>query len=703
MSQIKLNPFKSSFGPLQIVHDFKFVALNLNDDYSVIDTLDYDGKLDYIKTRVDALCDRGYGGIVMNTDYKNYLSDDNALMLAAKIAEYAKQKGLRVWIYDEQYYPSGSAGGKTLIGHPEYEAICLSCVSDEFSVKNSPIRVASPNGHSSLKFAVAAPIVNGTLAFEERIDVSKFSDLAGGLCWDAPNGEWKVWCFFVRALYEHTYLPVALRAPRRYISIYNKKAVEHFADVTFKDGYQKTFPSPLGETVEAIFTDEPSSFVYNPTTHTGASYPTISIVDMQLKDIPNLPYVPWDCCVFEEYQARYNSDITLDLPYLFEDLEGSKLARRRFYTLLSDLAVEALPKQLNDRFENLSSKLSGHYYGEEEFDTHPVYFGDVLEHLGAMAIPGCDCLGSHPSFLRYCTPCRVASSAAHINKKQKVLIEASNVFDVDQSITLSKIKSAVSMMFVHGINVITSYYGENILPPEQMKEFCRHTAALGSLLDGATFKVDTLLYYPFETLCENMPPQATYTPSHTEADRLGIGTLSEDLQKNQIFFDFINKHHLLSSRIENGKLITDYGEEIKNIVMPCLDSVDEDIAEFLCSANEASVNIWFDGAPRNISGLSFSPRFIENEFPKGYLSLKTPNELLTAAHFRIDGYDLYMLMNTGEDGEFEFTIPSTSENHFAKVLLETNSLEEIKPKISENKAEIKLNILGGECAFVCIY
>lgn len=702
MDSIKLNPFKTCFGPLQIVHDFKFVALNVKDDYSVLDTLDTDGKLNYMKSRVDALCARGYGGIVMNTDYKNYLNDDVALSLASKIAEYAKQKGMRVWIYDEQYYPSGSAGGKTLVDHPEYEAICLSLVCEDFSVENSPIRVASPNGHGPLQFAVAAPIVNGSPVFKESIDISSYHDLAGGLCWDAPNGEWRVWCFFVRALYEHTYLPLALRAPRRYISIYNKKAVEHFANLTFKQGYQKTFPAPFGDTVEAIFTDEPSSFLYNPIEKSGASFPNVSILDKPLKNIPSLPYIPWDSCIKQEYESRFGLDIARDLPLLFEDLEGSRQARRRFYSLLSELAVEAFPKQLNNRLESLGSRLSGHYYGEEEFDSHPVFFGDILDHLGEMAIPGCDCLGSDAGRLRYCTACRIASSAAHLNKKQKVMIEASNMFNSDQNITLPDIKSAISMMFVHGVNTITSYYGENILSPEQMAEFCKHTAALGSLLDGATFKVDTLLYYPFEALCEAMPPQATYIPSPSTADKLGIGALSASLQKNQIFFDFINKRHLLSCKVQNGKLTTAYGEEIRNIVLPKLNRVDQDLATFLCTAENAGVQVWFDGAPRDIENLDFSPRFLQDGFPKGYLTLNTPCETLTAAHFKLENYEIYMLMNTGDEGEFEITLPDNN-NRFATVSLNDLCLSEIYPKISGSDAGIKLNIPAGEAAFICVY
>ena len=108
-----------AYGSLQIVHDFKFTALNVKDDYSIIDSLDYEGKVENIKQRLDRLHRLGYGGVVMNVDYREYLERSDAFDLFFECAKYAKQLGMRVWIYDEQYYPSGAAGGLTLRDHPE--------------------------------------------------------------------------------------------------------------------------------------------------------------------------------------------------------------------------------------------------------------------------------------------------------------------------------------------------------------------------------------------------------------------------------------------------------------------------------------------------------------------------------------------------------------------------------------------------------
>ena len=71
--------------------------------------------------RVDQLSrykDRGLGGVVCNVAFQDYLrSEENWKTLARAVAEFAKL-GMVVWIYDEQGYPSGAAGGLVLKENP---------------------------------------------------------------------------------------------------------------------------------------------------------------------------------------------------------------------------------------------------------------------------------------------------------------------------------------------------------------------------------------------------------------------------------------------------------------------------------------------------------------------------------------------------------------------------------------------------------
>ena len=644
------NDNNQGHGPLQIVHDFKFTALNVKDDYSILDSMGYTEKAAYIRSRIDRLCRMGYGGVVMNVDYKDYLRSPEGFRLFFECAEYARSQGMRVWIYDEQYYPSGSAGGLTLVDRPELEAVALACVTKDIKVYDplSAIRIPSPCGYSELKYAVAAPIADGEPRHSERRIISDKKDLGGGLCFYAPAGEWRVWCFFIRPLYELTQFCMGTRASRRYISVFNKNAVEEFYRVTFEKGYKEYYNGQLSDIVDAVFTDEPYSPFYLKTRklENKTLMPSFSVYDEPSESIEILPYIPWEQTVPQRYSEKYGRRIEESLPDLFCDTPTASDARIKFYTLLSEMSMEAFPEQMSGLLGKDGVALSGHYYGEESFDFQPVFFGDILEHLGVMGIPGCDCLWSDIDRLRYSVSCKLASSAAHRSCRDEVMIEASNMVDKDQNITLKKAKAAISAMFIHGITLITSYYGENMLPEEEMKAFAGHISSLSRIFLGGKYRINTLLYYPFENLCADRSPMGITEGNWNGEDHLGIGLASETLMKRQVCFDFINKKGLLSCELCDGYLMTPYGERVKYVVFPDIPFVDNEVAVFICEARRRGVEIIFNGKKREITNIPFEPLALGDTYPTSELSLDEYDPYITVMHRAFDEYDLFMVMNT---------------------------------------------------------
>ena len=679
MNQRRRDP---KYGPLQIVHDFKFVALNVKDDYSILDTLEYAGKVEYIKSRIDRLYNLGYGGLVMNVDYRGYLRDPNDFALFFECAKYAKSLGMRVWIYDEQYYPSGGAGGLVLVDHPELEAVGLACVSRDVTVGDhaEAIRIASPNGYSELKYAVIAPIENGEVNHEKRRIVSEFRDLGGGFCCNAPVGSWRVWCFFLRPLFELTKFAKGMRASRRYVSIYNKKAIERFYDVTFRDGYCAHADCKLSDVVDAVFTDEPYTPFYKDmhvTEDDGVKtfMPSESIFDKSHPDIKIYPYVPWELTLPEQFLQRYGHSIIESLPDIFDETPRTRGERVKFYTLLSDMSREAFAKQMADRLGNEGVIFSGHYYGEEGFDFQPIFHGDILDHLGAMGIPGCDSLWSGLDRLRYSIACKTASSAAHIHSRKRAMIEASNMIDVDQNITLPVAKVAISTMFVHGVNVITSYYGEHLLPDPEMREFTDHISALAALVDGGKYKINTLLYYPFENLAAARYPMGVVEGNDNGEDSLRIAQTSAKLMGSQIAFDLINKKRLLDSEICDGYIKTAYGEKVEYIVFPEIPWLDPEVESFISRAANNGVKILFDGKNRDICKQLLSKSFIsDGTYHKSRLSLFRENRNILCAEFELDDHTLFMILNT-DTADFDGQIAIENVNGSVPMLLDQTTEE----------------------------
>ncbi len=691
----RLQKLDRSHGPLQIVHDFQFVALNVRDDYSMLDGMEYEQKRIEIQKRIDRLHDRFYSGLVLNVDFKNYLQNEESFRLVSESVDYARNLGMRVWLYDEQYYPSGSAGGLTLRDHPELEGIGLVCISKEFQVEGSAIRIPSPHGHSELKYGIAMPIVDGQVQFDRRINVSDKKDLAGGLCWNADDGQWRVYAFFVRVMYELTYLPHSLRASRRYPNILDEKAIERFVDLTFRQGYEKYLGTPLGEKIQAVFTDEPSLLPYRmPKEYRKKTrFPSISVYDQPDNSIPAYPYIPWLEDMPERFQKQYGYDLIMHLPDLFEDTDKAVRVRTDLYKLVSAQVEKAYLGTMCGYLEKQGVAMSGHYNCEEAPTWHPHMYGDILRHLGQMDIPGCDLLGSDAAKLRYSVACKVASSAAHIYGRDRAMIEASNMMDKDQSIDLKKITTAIALMFAHGVNEITSYYSENVLPEGDLKQFCRMTARLGSIFEGGTYKVDTLVFYPFEEICGMAVAEGFREKNGDELDIIRMDKTCKTLWAKQICFDMINLEKARECKVELTGFFTGYGERIRNVVVPELPWVAEETAEFLRKARDAGAKIWFCGERREIGNLGFEPEFLEETVPSPTgLGLKNQDPLINVMCREFEECNLYLMVNS-EDREktLQFSIPDAGGCVEAMDPL-TGAEWNLEPKQNGGRLELEIKL-----------
>ncbi len=164
-----------------------------------------------IRERVRQAARIGIGGVVANVRFENYLRDDKAWETLQRGVRIAYEEGLRVWIYDEEGYPSGAAGGLVLDQAPSAEAQGL------IRVKNA----------------------EGEIRYE------------------------------VITLYEGTHATENFYKKRHYINILDPKAIATFLTVTH-DRYAR-YLEPIDRYVEAFFTDEPSLIsVYIPK---GRDYP----------------------------------------------------------------------------------------------------------------------------------------------------------------------------------------------------------------------------------------------------------------------------------------------------------------------------------------------------------------------------------------------------------------------------------------------
>lgn len=663
----------SSRSVLQIVHDFQFTALNVKQDlYDFPADATSEDKKRMIAKRIKRLTERGYAGLVLTVDNKNYLEDEEALERMAWAIDYASSLGMKLWIYDEQYYPTGAAGGLTLRNHPELQNMALACVEKDVKVDGAPVRIYTPMGHSPLKYAYAQ---NGE---SERIDISAWRDPAGNLCWDAPDGLWHIWCFYLRPLYEGTYLPVAGRAPRRYPNVADEKAMARFLDVTYTP-YERVLKNRLGEKVDTVFTDEPSALWYSKypegrdpeirsRIYSGSlAVSSYSIYDKPIIDMPVYPFVSWPTDIDKVFEKRCGYRLDSSLPDLFsKDVDHTRQIRVDFFSTLNAMFDRAYNDQFRERLARYPMQYSGHWIHEENFFRHPTIYGDILHNMGKMDIPGCDLLYSAPDRVRHAMAAKLASSAAHQYGRRHCMIEASNMCDEDQTFSVERIELAMAMIYALGVDTITSYYGEELFDENGYRRFADYTARLSMLLDDGIHVSQVAMFYPFEQLQAVAVVEKEQPHPKCDSIQGSVNRMHDALLSAQTDFDYINQEVLARCRFESGRILMPCGERPTSLIFPNVDYVPEPTAQAIRKAIAAGVRVLFDGAGRTIEGLDdlSGVEFVEEcGLPACWDFCVEGEPQLVVYHRANDNQDVYLVVNTSQHNvEKQASIPGQSSS-----------------------------------------
>ncbi len=151
-----------------------------------------------LRQRLEWLKATGIGGLVCNVSFKDYMRSEEQWRVFLTGLKVAEELGLHLWLYDEEGYPSGAAGGLVLERNPELEAIGLVCKMG----------------------------ADGKPRYE------------------------------IQRMYEGTHCTENVYKKRRYVNLLHPVATRIFIEVTH-EAYARRIPN-LGKRIHAIFTDEPS-------------------------------------------------------------------------------------------------------------------------------------------------------------------------------------------------------------------------------------------------------------------------------------------------------------------------------------------------------------------------------------------------------------------------------------------------------------
>lgn len=497
----------------------------------------------------DFLMEYGYGGVVTNVSFDDYLVSEKAWEVFLQGMRDCRERGMQVWLYDEKGYPSGKAGGLTMQHHPEYECLGLLCQQTR---GQGTIQHSFPQGERYIGeplLVVAAPLV------EEKPDLSRSVAVpesswhgAKEVSWKAPDeNPWVVLSFHIKRMYEGTHIVTNLSDSLPYIDIMNRDAVARFIELTHQ-AYYNHCGKELWGCISAIFTDEPSLMV---------GY---------LKNDPGLlPAVPWSQDFDKKFSQLAGYNLLEKIPCLFFDKgEESAYVRLDFWRVVSTLVEENYYGQIQQWCRNHGIASSGHALLEEGLYYHVLFEGNLYRNLRRMDIPGIDILSSNPEELAHSTQLPVpkfVSSVTHALGKKKCQSETSSHVQRTSNTPCSfeQRLGTINWMFAQGLNTVTSYYWPGEFSDSERRQFNDHIGRLATLLEDSRHVADRAVYYPIHSMWATITPTAATAwqpPVGERASRVDrtFGLVSQELLARQLDYDFVDDQAILEAHLEDGKL-----------------------------------------------------------------------------------------------------------------------------------------------------
>ncbi len=321
----------------------------------------WNGKLepDELRRQIRVMHRMGLGGFFMHSRVglaTPYLSEEWFTCIDACIDE-AKGLGMEAWLYDEDRWPSGAAGG-------------LVTKKAKYRMRSLMLQVLESPKALSWKGTLAAftAVLDGPRA--TRVRPLAKGHKPGPL---AP-GE----------VILRLYIEVQPTSPwyndAAYLDTLSHAAVEAFIEATH-EVYRDETGKHFGKTVPGIFTDEPNhGHMLAADNNTGAPRG-----------------VPWTGTLPRVFKKRYGYSLLPHLVELFYDVEEQAVSQPRYHyhDCVTHLFVDAFARQIGTWCEKNKLAFTGHVLEEDTLSHQTNVVGSAMRFYEYMQAPGMDLLTEH--------------------------------------------------------------------------------------------------------------------------------------------------------------------------------------------------------------------------------------------------------------------------------------------------------------------
>ncbi len=354
----------------------------------------WNGELDpeELRRQIRVMKDMGLGGFFMHSRVglaTPYLSDKWFECIEACVDEAKRQK-MEAWLYDEDRWPSGAAGG-LVTKNPRYRMRSLTLVRYNklqeipwdratiaaFVVKDRGSQRSQRSQGSQLSCVKRITRKNLPKSLDRGESILVFREIL-----QEPHS-WYNGCTYLDTL--------------------NPEAVRAFIETTH-EAYLKRFGRNFGTLIPGIFTDEPN-------------YGRAFAESIWGPDIRSLP---WTGSLPRIFKERYGYDVRDRLPEIFFDVKDLHYyqVRYHFFDCITHLFTNAFARQIGEWCEKNGLLSTGHVLMEETLHTQTSVVGSSMRFYEYMQAPGMDILTEHKR--EYDTAKQVSSAARQFGCKWRL-------------------------------------------------------------------------------------------------------------------------------------------------------------------------------------------------------------------------------------------------------------------------------------------
>ena len=365
-------------------------------------------KPENVEHSLHELKDKGFGGVFVHPRpglITEFLSEQ-WMDGYRKTIDVAKQLDMNVWIYDENSYPSGFAGGLVPEQMPESYNQGGGLTADRLR--------QLPDDISKYDVIVLA---EGDSTKDITTQVADYKGVDGDYY-----------------LYRRTYWGKSdWYANQSYVDLLSKGVTEKFIEIAL-DVYTSRFKKEMGHTLKGIFSDEPEI----PAPGRG---------------------IRWTPDLFERFEKTFGYSLKEVLPLTHEPIGEYQKVRHDYYEMLHELFVERWAKPMYEYCEKQGVDWTGHYWEHNWPNVNGVV--DNMAMAAYQQIPGIDMLfrsfneESPTAQFGNVRSVKEVSSIANQLGRSRVLSETYG--GAGWGITFKEMKRLADWQFVLGVNLVNHH------------------------------------------------------------------------------------------------------------------------------------------------------------------------------------------------------------------------------------------------------